>query len=237
MLAGELDGEPQRGGGRHRHLRQQQPFERPGGARPLLLVHQRLVHAGKLRGIEARQRHQHLGDHRVAACAAWPTSRRRRRARSRLPSSAISAMSWPNLPRLPVTSDSQPAKSARLSRWLCHCGASPRPRRAASRAAHAPAPCRQAFPACPPRRRTARPAAAATAPPAVRDAVRAAAAMQRCGRDTVDRDRRAACASCRSAPLASEAGVHARRGARSARRAGGRSARRPASAEAPARYR
>ena len=30
-------------------------------------------------------------------------------------------MSWPNLPRLPVISDSQPANSAMRSRWLCHC--------------------------------------------------------------------------------------------------------------------
>ena len=182
MLAGELDGEPQRGGGRHHHLRQQQPFQRPGGARALLLVHQRLVHAGKLRGVEARQRDQHFGDHRIAACAAWPTSRRRRRARSRLPSCAISATSWPNLPRLPVTSDSQSAKSARLSRWLCHCGASPRPSRAASRAAQRRPFVAELF------QRAGRAAELHDQQPRrllrqpLRDAVPAAAATQRCGR-------------------------------------------------------
>ena len=50
------------------------------------------------------------------------------------PACAISATSWPNLPRLPVTSDSQLARSAMRSRWLCHCGASARPRRSASAA-------------------------------------------------------------------------------------------------------
>ena len=52
-------------GGGHDHLRQQQPFQRPGRARALLLMHQRLMHAGKLRGVEAGKRHQRLGLHRV----------------------------------------------------------------------------------------------------------------------------------------------------------------------------
>ena len=124
--------EPQRGGGRHHHLRQQQPFERPGGARALLLVHQRLVHAGKLRGVEARERDQHLGD-RPGCCLCGMADEPPPPASAiSLPSCAISAISWPNLPRLPVTSDSQPANSASVSRWLCHCGASPRPSLAAS---------------------------------------------------------------------------------------------------------
>ena len=79
-----------------------------------------------------------------------------------LPSSAISATSCPNLPRLPVTSDSQLANS-RGCRAGCAIAARRRGRGARQARCAPPAPCRQIFPACRPRRRTARPTAAATA--------------------------------------------------------------------------
>ena len=149
-----------RGGGRHHHLRQQQPLERPGRARALLLVDQRLVHAGKLGGIEARQRHQHLGRHRILLV------RHGRRA---------AAAGERDLARRPAPSARRPGRTCRGCRsratasWRtrrgCRAGcaiAARRQGRAVRRAPRAPPvrPCRRACPACRPRRRTARPAAA-----------------------------------------------------------------------------
>ena len=154
------------------------------------------------------------------------------------PSCAISATSCPNLPRLPVTSDSQLAKSAMLSRWLCHCGASARPSRAASAAAHRRLPCRRVCRACPPRRRTARPADRRRLlgqPLAMPFA--AAAATRRCGRET-----RIGIAGCmrvmRHQRVAAEALVRARRSCSiECGEPAVEAARRSASAAAPARCR
>ena len=55
----------QRRRGRDDHLRQHQPFERPGGARALVLMHQRLMLRAEQRGVEAGERDQRLGAHRV----------------------------------------------------------------------------------------------------------------------------------------------------------------------------
>ncbi|MNL08339.1 hypothetical protein D3C87_1290560 [compost metagenome] len=68
------------------------------------------------------------------------------------PTSARSAISCPNLPSVPVTSDSRLASSAIPSRWLCHCGLSERPRRFARSARTVPAlsPSFSSVPAAPP---------------------------------------------------------------------------------------
>ena len=47
------------------HVRQDRPFELPGGAVALVRVQRRLVHAADQRGVAARQRHQRLGPDRV----------------------------------------------------------------------------------------------------------------------------------------------------------------------------
>ena len=105
------------------------------------------------------------------------------------PACAISAMSSPNLPRLPVTSDSQPANSAMLSRWLCHCGG----RRARDSAASAARTRRRLVAQFLQRSGSAAELHGRADRRAVREAARDAARAAAPGRDAVahpDRDRR-----------------------------------------------
>ena len=91
---------------------------------------------------------------------------------------ASMAMSWPILPRLPVTSDSQPASSARIVARVVPASIGRRQiELSALRRPRAPAPYRRTCPACRPARRTAAPAGAASAP-ASRGWCRASGARQ-----------------------------------------------------------